>query len=246
MKYKLWGLQVISMASSSSSAAAISSPRRKYDVFLSFRGEDTRNTFTSHLHAALLRKKLHTYIDDKLERGDEIRPALLEAIEKSKLSVIIFSKNYASSTWCLDELVHILGCKERDGQFVIPVFYDISPQDVRKQQGSYADAFAKLEERFKLEEGMDKADSIEKLVQVILNKLDCKSSSNLKGLVEIETKVEQIESLLCLDSSDVCIVGIWGMGVTPTAGFWQPLRLEVKKCGISLLYAPDVETIKSG
>ncbi|XP_048420943.1 disease resistance-like protein DSC1 [Pyrus x bretschneideri] len=238
MKYKLWGLQVISMASSSSSAADISSRRRKYDVFLSFRGEDTRNTFTSHLHAALLRKKLHTYIDDKLERGDEIRPALLEAIEKSKLSVIIFSKSYASSTWCLDELVHILGCKERDGQFVIPVFYDISPQDVRKQQGSYADAFAKLEERFKLEEGMGKvlkwrdalqkaanlsgydysnkagteADSIEKLVQVILNKLDCKSSSNLKGLVEIETKVEQIESLLCLDSSDVCIVGIWGMG----------------------------------
>ncbi|KAB2636271.1 TMV resistance protein N-like [Pyrus ussuriensis x Pyrus communis] len=226
------------MASSSSSAAAISSPRRKYDVFLSFRGEDTRNTFTSHLHAALLRKKLHTYIDDKLERGDEIRPALLEAIEKSKLSVIIFTKSYASSTWCLDELVHILGCKERDGQFVIPVFYNISPQDVRKQQGSYADAFAKLEERFKLEEGMDKvlkwrdalqkaanlsgydysnkagteADSIEKLVQDILNKLHCKSSSNLKGLVEIETKVEQIESLLCLDSSDVCIVGIWGMG----------------------------------
>ncbi|CAN6685249.1 unnamed protein product [Malus baccata var. baccata] len=224
------------MASSSSSAAAISSPSRKYDVFLSFRGEDTRNTFTSHLRAALLRKKLDTYIDYKLERGDEIGPALLEAIEKSKLSVIIFSKNYASSTWCLDELVHIQGCKERDGQFVIPVFYDISPQEVRKQQGSYADAFAKLEERFK--DCMDKvlewrdalekaanlsgydysnkagteADSIEKLVQVILNKLDCKSSSNLKGLVEIETKVEQIESLLCLDSPVVCNVGIWGMG----------------------------------
>ncbi|KAB2636277.1 TMV resistance protein N-like [Pyrus ussuriensis x Pyrus communis] len=224
------------MASSSSSAAAISSPPRKYDVFLSFRGDDTRKTFTSHLHAALLRKKLHTYIDDKLERADEIKPALLEAIEKSKLSVIIFSKDYASSTWCLDELVHILGCKERDGQFVIPFFYDISPQDVRKQQGSYVDAFAKLEGRFK--DCMDKvlkwrdalekaanlsgydysnkagteADSIEKLVEVILNKLDCESSSNLKGLVEIETKVEQIESLLCLDSSDVCIVGIWGMG----------------------------------
>ncbi|CAN6544714.1 unnamed protein product [Malus baccata var. baccata] len=224
------------MASSSSSAAAISSPRRKYDVFLSFRGEDTRNTFTSHLHAALLRKKLDTYIDYKLERGDEIGPALLEAIGKSKLSVIIFSKNYASSTWCLDELVHILGCKERDGQFVIPVFYDISPQDVRKQQGSYADAFAKLAERFKdcmdkvlkWRDALDKAanlsgydnsnkagteaDSVEKLVQVILNKLDCKSSSNSKGLVEIETKVEQIESLLCLGSLDVCKVGIWGMG----------------------------------
>ncbi|XP_050146202.1 disease resistance protein RUN1-like [Malus sylvestris] len=222
------------MASSSSSAATISSPRRKYDVFLSFRGEDTRKTFTSHLHAALLRKKLQTYIDSKLDSGDEIGPALLEAIEKSKLSVIIFSKNYASSTWCLDELVHILGCKERDGQFVIPIFYDISPSDVRKQQESYAVAFAKLEERFK--DCMDKvlqwrdalekaanlsgydsnkagteADLVEEVVRDILNKLNCKNSDDLKGLVEIETKVEQIESLLCLDSSDVCVVGIWGM-----------------------------------
>ncbi|XP_016647108.1 PREDICTED: TMV resistance protein N-like [Prunus mume] len=126
----------------------------KYDVFLSFRGEDTRSTFTSHLHAALLGKKVETYIDYRIERGDKIAPALLEAIEKSKLSVIIFSKNYASSTWCLDEVVHILKCKERDGQFVIPIFYDINPSDVRKQQGSFADAFAQHEERFK--DKMDK------------------------------------------------------------------------------------------
>ncbi|BFG41731.1 hypothetical protein CerSpe_280050 [Prunus speciosa] len=96
----------------SSSAAAIPT-QEKYDVFLSFRGEDTRYTFTSHLYAALCAKKIKTYIDDILERGEEIAPSLLEAIEKSKLSVIIFSKNYASSTWCLDELVHILRCKER-------------------------------------------------------------------------------------------------------------------------------------
>ncbi|XP_028965594.1 disease resistance-like protein DSC1 [Malus domestica] len=224
------------MASSSSAAAGAISPRRKHDVFLSFRGEDTRDTFTSHLHAALLRKKLDIYIDYKLERGDEIRPALVEAIGKSKLSVIIFSKNYASSTWCLGELLHILGCKEGDGQFVIPIFYDISPADVRKQQGSYAVAFAQLEERFK--DCMDKvlewrdalekaanlsgfdnsnkagteADFVEKVVQVILTKLNCKQSSDSKGLVGIETKIEEIESLLCIDSPDICTVGIWGMG----------------------------------
>ncbi|KAM2248655.1 hypothetical protein ACFXTI_003399 [Malus domestica] len=224
------------MASSSSAAAGAISPRRKHDVFLSFRGEDTRDTFTSHLHAALLRKKLDIYIDYKLERGDEIGPALVEAIGKSKLSVIIFSKNYASSTWCLDELLHILGCREGDGQFVIPIFYDISPADVRKQQESYAVAFAQLEERFK--DCMDKvlewrdalekaanlsgfdnsnkagteADFVEKVVQVILTKLNCKQSSDSKGLVGIETKIEEIESLLCIDSPDICTVGIWGMG----------------------------------
>ncbi|CAL9021832.1 unnamed protein product [Prunus brigantina] len=102
-------VNVINMASS---AAAIP-PQEKYDVFLSFRGEDTRYTFTSHLYAALCSKEIKTYIDDILERGEQIAPALFEAIKTSKLSVIIFSKNYASSTWCLDELVHILRCKAR-------------------------------------------------------------------------------------------------------------------------------------
>ncbi|RXI00734.1 hypothetical protein DVH24_000968 [Malus domestica] len=125
-------------------------PRReKYDVFVSFRGEDTRRGITSHLHAALLQKKIETYIDYRLQKGKEIRPALRKAIEKSTHSVIIFSKNYASSTWCLDELVHILECEERYGQKVIPVFYDINPSDVRRQHGSYAAAFAQLEKHFK-------------------------------------------------------------------------------------------------
>lgn len=126
----------------------------KYDVFLSFRGVDTRDTFTSHLYAALCRKKIETYIDNRLERGDEISPALMEAIEESDVSVVIFSENYASSSWCLDELVHILNCRENNKQVVIPVFYDIDPSHVRKQKGSYAVAFKELEERF--EDSMDK------------------------------------------------------------------------------------------
>nr|XP_017190327.2 disease resistance-like protein DSC1 [Malus domestica] len=225
------------MADSSSDSVSFTPPREKYDVFLSFRGVDTRDTFTSHLYAALVRKKIDTYIDYKLERGDKIGPALLDAIEKSKLSVVIFSKDYASSTWCLDELVHILGCKERYGQTVIPIFYGIDPSHVRKQQGSYADAFAHLEKRFKdnldkvnkwrdaLKEAADmsgfdtsskrgtEANFVEDVVDDIMTKLNRKSLRDLKkDMVGIGTQIEQIELLLCIDSPDVCTVGIWGMG----------------------------------
>ncbi|RXH71793.1 hypothetical protein DVH24_025294 [Malus domestica] len=124
-------------------------PPPKYDVFISFRGEDTRTTITSHLHRALLQKKIETYIDNRLVSGGEIAPALLEAIEKSTLSLVIFSQNYASSTWCLDELAHILHCREKYGQLVIPIFYGTDPSTVRKQKGSYEVAFAQLEKRFK-------------------------------------------------------------------------------------------------
>lgn len=90
-------------------------PQQVHDVFLSFRGEDTRYTFTSHLYAALTRLQVKTYIDNELERGDEISPSLLRAIDDAKVAVIVFSENYASSRWCLDELVKIMECKRKNG-----------------------------------------------------------------------------------------------------------------------------------
>ena len=89
-----------------------------YDVFLSFRGEDTRNGFTSNLNGILRHNGINTFMDDKLQRGENISTELLETIESSRISIIIFSKNYASSTWCLDELVKILECKN-NGQVEI-------------------------------------------------------------------------------------------------------------------------------
>ncbi|XP_031270936.1 TMV resistance protein N-like [Pistacia vera] len=132
------------MASSTSS-----SPQVKYDVFLSFRGEDTREGFTSHLNASLCRRKIITFMDDKLRRGDEISQSLLNTIEGSKISIIIFSKGYASSRWCLEELVKIIDCKKMHVQIVIPVFYYVDPSDARKQTGSFRDAFAEHEVRYK-------------------------------------------------------------------------------------------------
>ncbi|XP_042489731.1 TMV resistance protein N-like, partial [Macadamia integrifolia] len=76
----------------------------------------------------------------------------MEAIESSRIVIIIFSKNYASSTWCLSELVKILDYKKH-GQIekVLPVFYKLDPSDVRHQHNTYAEAFKKHEERFKKE-----------------------------------------------------------------------------------------------
>jgi len=116
----------------------------KYDVVLSFRGEETRVGFTSHLHAALKRKQILTFVDDQHVRGDEIPESLLRTIEEAKLSVIVFSENYASSRWCLEELAKIFESRKNNGQIVIPVFYKVDPTHVRHQTGSFGDAFARL------------------------------------------------------------------------------------------------------
>lgn len=120
-----------------------------HDVFLNYRG-DTRCGFTSHLFAGFERRGIKVYVDyNNLKRGDEISFSLLEAIERSKISIIIFSRNYASSKWSLDELVKIMECKRGRGRIVIPVFYEINPSVVRNQTGSYAVAFARHRRCFK-------------------------------------------------------------------------------------------------
>jgi len=127
-----------------------SRPEGAYDVFLSFRGEDTRQTFTDHLYTTLVHAGIHTFRDDdELRRGEEISDHVLRAIQESKISIVVFSKGYASSRWCLNELVEILKCKrKKTGQIVLPIFYDIDPSYVRKQNGSFAEAFVKHEECF--------------------------------------------------------------------------------------------------
>ena len=116
-------------------------PQNKYDVFISFRGEDIRFNFTSHLYEALRRNHIDTFIDYRLEKGQEVWPSLVEAIEDSTLFLVIFSQNYASSTWCLKELSKILECSKKQSHLMLPVFYRVDPSHVRKQSGSYQTAF---------------------------------------------------------------------------------------------------------
>jgi len=145
------------MTSSSSSSHAATMPMKKYDVFISFRGDDTRAGFTSHLYAALCRSKIYTYIDYRIEKGDEVWVELVKAIKQSTIFLVVFSENYASSTWCLNELVEIMECcnkNEDDKVVVIPVFYHVDPSHVRKQTGSYGTALTKHKKQGKNDDKM--------------------------------------------------------------------------------------------
>ncbi|XP_024196334.1 TMV resistance protein N [Rosa chinensis] len=132
------------MAAPSSSRLPIPSTNQcKFDVFLSFRGSDTRKNFTDHLYTALHQKGILAFKDDEeLQRGRAISPELFKAIEESRIAVVIFSRNYASSTWCLDELAKIVDCANSSGLVVLPIFYDLRPTDVRQQTGNFEAAFA--------------------------------------------------------------------------------------------------------
>ncbi|GMI83981.1 hypothetical protein like AT5G36930 [Hibiscus trionum] len=136
---------MLSLPSTSSSIS-----RKKYDVFLSFRGEDTRKNFTDHLYDALRRSGITAFRDgSKLESGEDIASELFRAIQQSWCSVIVFSGTYAFSSWCLEELAEIVKQKNEKGHKVFPIFYDVDPCDLRKQEEKVEEAFAKHEERYK-------------------------------------------------------------------------------------------------
>ncbi|KAK9948992.1 hypothetical protein M0R45_004543 [Rubus argutus] len=139
-----------------------SSSNWEHDVFLSFRGRDTRNGFTDHLYGCMDQNGIDTFRDtEKLRKGKSISPELLKAIEESKFAVIVLSTNYANSTWCLEELAHILACKVLRGLEALPVFYHVEPSEIRHQTGNFAKAFEKHEKRFR--GNMDKVTSGGKL-----------------------------------------------------------------------------------
>lgn len=130
--------------SSPSSPAAVADSQLKYDVFISFRGPDSRDGFVSHLYDDLCREGTETFIDsEKLYAGEEIKTALTDAIERSRISVVVFTKEYASSKWCLRELAKIMECRRSRGQLVLPVFLGVEPMEVRWQTGCYDVAFSR-------------------------------------------------------------------------------------------------------
>ncbi|KAF5475062.1 hypothetical protein F2P56_006907 [Juglans regia] len=211
-------------------------PRWKHDVFLSFYGKDTRKSFTDHLYVGLKRKGILVFKDgETLKRGEFISKELLKAIRESIYAIIIISKNYASSKWCLMELAAIVEWAKKTELTILPIFYHVNPSDIRNLTGSFEKAFAAHKNN--LEVGVKKMqkwkndfrevgniagwvvhDSYESaLIQEISGnisrKLNCRfSRHDYEKFVAINSRVEEMLNLMDMESNDVRFIGIHGMG----------------------------------
>ncbi|XP_039156266.1 TIR-only protein-like [Eucalyptus grandis] len=109
----------------------------EYQVFLSFRGPDTRRGFADTLYHALSEAGIHVFIDnEEIRPGERIDGELLRAINDSRLYIPIFSPNYASSYWCLCELAKMVENisnprEDETKKVILPIFYDVKPDDVK-------------------------------------------------------------------------------------------------------------------
>lgn len=202
-----------------------------YDVFPSFSGEDVRVTFLSHFLKELDRKLIIAFKDNEIERSHSLGPELKQAIRTSRIAVVIFSEKYPSSSWCLDELLDIVKCKDESGQIIIPIFYGLDPSHVRKQTGKFGEAFAKTcqtktEDETKLwrqsltdvanvlgyhsQNCPQEAKMIEAIANDVLGKLNLAQSKDFEDFVGMEDHIANMSVLLQLESQEVRMVGIWG------------------------------------
>ncbi|KAH1053724.1 hypothetical protein GLYMA_08G293600v4 [Glycine max] len=203
--------------------------RLRWDVFLSFRGIDTRDTITKGLYSSLEARGVRVFLDDVgLERGEEIKQGLMEAIDDSAAFIVIISESYATSHWCLEELTKICDT----GRLVLPVFYRVDPSHVRDQKGPFEAGFVEHERRFGKNEvsmwreafnklggvsGWPFNDSeedtlIRLLVQRIMKELSNTPLGAPKFAVGLDERVEKLMKVLQVQSNGVKVLGLYGMG----------------------------------
>ncbi|XP_048133976.1 disease resistance protein L6-like [Rhodamnia argentea] len=207
----------------------------EYHVFLSFRGADTRYGFTDFLHDRLVDAGVHVFIDeDKLRVGEVIGENLLRAINNSILYIPIFSRTYASSKWCLRELVHIVDNESASEgkKSILPIFLDVEPEDVKLKTRRYRKAFMKHKEEFpheveawkralrqideikgwNVKKNQGQAAIVKLVVEKVLEKLEIKQKPVTEPLVGLHDRVKDLTELLDVNHGDVRIIGIYGMG----------------------------------
>ncbi|GJS34648.1 Toll/interleukin-1 receptor domain-containing protein [Tanacetum coccineum] len=137
------------------------------------RGIDTRLNFTDYLYEALVSENISTFLDEQeVETGEELKPELTRAIKGSRASIIVLSKNYASSSWCLDELVLIL--------------------EQRKQESSFGEALLGHKRRMGLEKDEEKKRQAARKLESWTEAL--KEVADLKG----KDSVDEYQNLKCL------------------------------------------------
>ncbi|CAN1759389.1 Disease resistance protein L6 [Linum perenne] len=211
------------------SSYSLSLPSVEYEVFLSFRGPDTRSHITDILYRFLIHSKIHTFKDDdEMRKGEGIWPTLVKAINHSKIYIPILSENYAHSKWCLKELAEIVQRQKQDNRrIILPIFYMVDPSDVRHQSGPYQKAFQQHEQTFGAPTVKIWKDALNEVGT--LKGWHVKSNNDIYAhiwshiskdnytldtdeLVGIDDHIEVLLEKLSVDTENVTMVGIHGLG----------------------------------
>ncbi|CAH2071352.1 unnamed protein product, partial [Thlaspi arvense] len=185
-----------------------------YDVVISYMRWDISNDdFISHLRAALSRRQISVHEDFNV----------VGAAPECRVLIIFLTSTYVSSY-----LLNTLEQQRRKYRVVYPIFYGISPSDLISN-GKVYDSYFHEEERKKWQAALERLTQMpfytltdrsesELIDEIVRDALKVVCSSDKEDMIGMDVQVEQILSLLCIESPDVRSIGIWGtVGIGKTA-----------------------------
>ncbi len=114
-----------------------------YDVFISHASED-KEEVARPLVDALRERGLNVWYDDlTLRIGDSLRRKIDTGIYNSLFSVVILSKAFIQKSWTNYEFDGIISCSNSIKQRVLPIWHNISKDEVLRFCPSIADKVAR-------------------------------------------------------------------------------------------------------
>ncbi|MED6124339.1 hypothetical protein PIB30_058076 [Stylosanthes scabra] len=206
-----------------------------YDVYISFEPHYPSHPFISLLSAALKRAGLHLFLDNYIK--PKSKDLILSSVIKgSRVSIVVFTTDFASTTWSLKELEKIMECRSSKRQEVVPVFYEVDPLEVLNQSGHFGEALLDTLERTSTNQAKvlsyrtalkeaaaisprflanfrDRSKNIHSIVGHVTSLLDSTALFVAEHPVGVSSRVQDLIQLLDSKKSDgVLIMAIWGMG----------------------------------
>lgn len=166
----------------------------QYDIFISHASQD-KEDFVEPLAKLLRDMGFRVWYDDFVLRvGDSLRRSIDKGITKSSYGVVVLSPHFFAKAWPQHELDG-LTAREIAGRkkLILPVWHNLSHEDVLEYSPSLADKVALDTQRMNLEE------IAEAIAEVLPGELDEKEEDRLDA-EEVRKAIESVDEARRLES----------------------------------------------
>jgi Domain of unknown function (DUF1883)/TIR domain len=128
---------------------------RVWDVFISHASED-KAAVVRPLAEALQQRGVDVWFDEfELKIGDSLRRKIDAGLARSKFGIVVLSRSFFAKGWPQYELDGIISRSVSGEQTLLPIWHEITKDDVMVQSPSLVDKIARNTAQFTIEEIAD-------------------------------------------------------------------------------------------
>jgi len=133
---------------------------RQYDVFISHASED-KDEVVRPLAISLQSKGLKVWYDEyEMKIGDSLRRKIDKGLANSRFGIVVLSKNFMRKGWTNYELDGIITKSVSGEQIILPIWHNITKQEVIDYSPSLADKLARNTATYTIDEIADEISEV--------------------------------------------------------------------------------------